>query len=306
MAPARRNAIADALRNRLTRAVETGALHPGQRLPSTREVAADVDADPRVVAAAYRQLQREGIVELRERSGVFLSTRETPLGHGRPLPARWASDALTGAVLNGIPLGSAATRLRALAGVSDISAVVAASMADQVDGLVRELHHDFGLAVRGTIIDAVSRIDRWPRSLTKADLVITTQAHRERLKRFDRGRGRPLVVAGIRPDLLTPEWRLLASGICYVIVADPRFATLVREFLREVPGATGVTIRIAGRDYLGDIAPTEATYITEAARQVIGRTRLPGRIIAPARILDEETTRAIVDFIVTRNVERAR
>ena len=91
-----------------------------------------------------------------------------------------------------------------------------------------------------------------------------------------------------------------------LIVADPRFATLVREFLREVPGAIGVAIRVAGRDYLGDIGPTEPTYITEAARQVIGRTRLPGRIIAPARILDEDTTRAIVDFIVTRNAERAR
>ena len=259
-----------------------------------------------MVAAAYRQLEREGIVELRPRSGVFLSPRAKPSGKGRPPSGRWASDTLTAAVLHGIPLPGAASHLRALSAAGDIRAVVAASMADQVDGLVRELQQDFGIDARGTIIDAVSRIDRWPRSLTQADLVITTAAHRQRLKRFDRGGTQPLVVAGVRQDLVTPEWRLLASGICYVIVADPRFATLVRDFLREVPGATGVTIRIAGRDYLGDIAPTEATYITEAARQVIGRTRLPGRIIAPARILDEETTRAIVDFIVTRNLERAR
>jgi hypothetical protein len=306
MAASRRNAIADALRNRLQRAVETGALQPGQRLPSTREVAADVGADPRVVAAAYRELEREGIVQLRERSGVYLAMHPPHAGAGRPLSGRWASDALTAGVLHGIPVGSAVAQLRTLSSATGIRAVVAASMADQVDGLVRELQQDFGLDTRGTIIDAVSRIDRWPRSLTQADLVITTAGHRQRLRRLDRGTTRPVVVAGVRQDLLTPEWRLLASGICYVVVADPRFATLVREFLREVPGATGVTIRVAGRDYLGDIAATEPTYITEAARQVIGRMRLPGRVIAPARILDEESTRAIVDFIVSRNLARAR
>lgn len=303
---ARRRAIADALRNRLLRAVETGALHPGQRLPSTRDVAADVDADPRVVAAAYRQLQGEGIVEMRPRSGVFLSMRPASPRGVRPAAARWAGEALTRAVISGIPLESAASQLRALSGAGNIHAVVAASMADQVDGLVRELQQDFGLEARGVIIDAVSRIDRWPRALLQADLVITTPGHRQRLKRFDGGRSRALVVAGVRQDLMTPEWRLLASGVCNVVVADQRFATVVREFLREVPGASGVTIRVAGRDYLGDIAPTDATYITEAARQVIGRTRLPGRIIPPARILDDETTHAVVEFIVTRNLERLR
>ena len=87
MAPSRRSAIADALRNRIKRAVETGALQPGQRLPSTREVAADVGADPRVVAAAYRQLEPSRLVEAFPLRDVVLerdsSGRDTPFIRNR-------------------------------------------------------------------------------------------------------------------------------------------------------------------------------------------------------------------------------
>ena len=72
--PARRRPqIANELRGRIERALMTGALAHGDRLPSTREMGAELDADPRVVLAAYRDLAGEGLVELRPRSGVYVA-----------------------------------------------------------------------------------------------------------------------------------------------------------------------------------------------------------------------------------------
>lgn len=300
MAQARRGAIADALRNRLLSGIGSGAIEPGARLPSTRVIAADLDADPRVVMAAYRTLEGEGLVELRPRSGVYVAPSAAKRRPHQPGTA-WAVDTLTAGLAQGVPMQGAAERLRVLASADAVTAIVAASMADQVDGLVRELKQDFGFAARGLLVDPVSRIDRWPRALERADLVLTTPGHAQRFRRLDRGTARAVVIAGVNSQLVTAEWRLLASGICYVVVADPRFATVVREFLRQAGITHDVPIRIAGRDRLGDIPPDAPTYITEAARRVIGRTRLPGRVIPPARILDEASTRSIVEFVVARN-----
>ncbi len=57
-------------------------LIPGQRLPSTRELARRFGIHSNTASAAYGQLEHEGWVELRHGSGVFVSrTRpETPLG----------------------------------------------------------------------------------------------------------------------------------------------------------------------------------------------------------------------------------
>lgn len=302
MTYARRGAITDALRNRLLGGISSGAIGPGVRLPSTREIAADLDADPRVVAAAYRTLEAEGLVELRPRSGVFVAPSAAKFREDRPGTA-WAVDALAAGLAQGIPMQAAAERLRTLSSVGLANVVVAATMADQVDGLVRELKQDFGFAARGLLIDPVSRIDRWPRALERADLVLTTAGHAERFRRLDRGTTRAVVIAGVSAQLVTAEWRLLASGICYIVVADPRFATVVREFLRQAGVTHDVPVRIAGRDWLGDIPPDAPTYITEAARRVIGRTRLPGRVIRPARILDDASTRRILAFVVARNSE---
>jgi DNA-binding transcriptional regulator YhcF (GntR family) len=47
-------------------------LAPGQRLPSTRELARRFRLHPNTVSAAYRQLEREQWVELRHGSGVYV------------------------------------------------------------------------------------------------------------------------------------------------------------------------------------------------------------------------------------------
>ncbi len=51
-------------------------LLPGQRLPSTRELARRFDIHANTASAAYRQMEREGWVELRHGSGVFVRSKQ--------------------------------------------------------------------------------------------------------------------------------------------------------------------------------------------------------------------------------------
>src|SRR6201989_2953370 len=59
-------------------AILSGDLKPGDRLPSTRELARRFSIHPNTVSAGYRQLAREGWVEYRQGSGVYIKTDAAP------------------------------------------------------------------------------------------------------------------------------------------------------------------------------------------------------------------------------------
>ncbi len=64
-------------------------LAPGQRLPSTRELARRFRLHPNTVSAGYRQLERERWVEFRHGSGVYVGERSAPLTTVRSRLRQW-------------------------------------------------------------------------------------------------------------------------------------------------------------------------------------------------------------------------
>jgi GntR family transcriptional regulator len=54
-------------------AIDVGALRPSDQLPAIRRVAEDLVINPNTVAKAYRELEHEGVIELRQGSGAFVS-----------------------------------------------------------------------------------------------------------------------------------------------------------------------------------------------------------------------------------------
>jgi GntR family transcriptional regulator len=62
-------------------AVETGALREGDQLPTIRKVAEDLVMNPNTVVRAYRELEHEGILELKHGSGAFI--KESAEGRAR-------------------------------------------------------------------------------------------------------------------------------------------------------------------------------------------------------------------------------
>jgi GntR family transcriptional regulator len=54
-------------------AIATGAVRPGEQLPGIRPLAEDLVINPNTVAKAYRELEHEGVIELRQGAGAFVS-----------------------------------------------------------------------------------------------------------------------------------------------------------------------------------------------------------------------------------------
>ena len=57
---------------RLKLAVAAGELRPGEALPSVRQLAARLRVNPATVVQAYRDLEGEGFVEMRQGAGTFV------------------------------------------------------------------------------------------------------------------------------------------------------------------------------------------------------------------------------------------
>jgi GntR family transcriptional regulator len=63
------------LMEQVKHAIETGALRPGDQLPGIRPLAEELVMNPNTVVKAYRELEREGVIDLRHGSGAFVSQK---------------------------------------------------------------------------------------------------------------------------------------------------------------------------------------------------------------------------------------
>src|ERR1700681_4737789 len=63
--------VADEIKGLIAR----GELHEGMALPPVRQVADDLGVNLNTIAAAYRELQKEGLLKVRHGSGALVSAR---------------------------------------------------------------------------------------------------------------------------------------------------------------------------------------------------------------------------------------
>ena len=66
------------LMEQVKHAIESGALRPGEQLPGIRPLAEELVINVNTVAKAYRELEHEGVIEIRHGAGAFVS----PCAHG--------------------------------------------------------------------------------------------------------------------------------------------------------------------------------------------------------------------------------
>lgn len=61
------------LQQQVRHAMTTGVLRPGDQLPSAREVVLSLGINPNTVLKAYRELERDGLIEVRQGQGTFVA-----------------------------------------------------------------------------------------------------------------------------------------------------------------------------------------------------------------------------------------
>ncbi|WP_338144851.1 GntR family transcriptional regulator [Cryobacterium glaciale] len=65
------------LRVQVLAAVRSGELAPGDKLPTVRKLAEDLGLAANTVARAYRELERDEVIETRGRNGSFIAANGT-------------------------------------------------------------------------------------------------------------------------------------------------------------------------------------------------------------------------------------
>jgi GntR family transcriptional regulator len=98
--------------DQICRAIATGALAPGEQLPSVRALAERLVVNPNTVARTYGDLIREGVLESQQGRGVFVPRRPRRAVYTRGERLRRIGPTLDAFVSQGVYLGFTSDELR--------------------------------------------------------------------------------------------------------------------------------------------------------------------------------------------------
>lgn len=192
--------LAALFRGSLSLALYLGMLRPGDRIPGIREVSRATALNHKTVARAYRTLQKEGVLEVRDRSGVYVAA----LGWTDRRPAgdmeTWATETLTEAWRRRIGIPALPEVVRRWTAAAPLRCACVEADPARRAALCEELAGAFGFECVPVAPDDAAA------AVGGADLVVTTPFHAAGLRPLARAQGRPLMVAtaGAQPAIPWP------------------------------------------------------------------------------------------------------
>ena len=281
------------MRERIVTDLSSGAVEHGDRLPSVRQLGEQLNVDPRLILGAYERLAEEGLVEIRPRSGVFVTTKPTSADKTSALPRRWILETLVGAVERDIPFDQLGECLRSYVGARQLRAAVLECNLDQLHSMRFELETYFGFTVTTVDLDEV-RLDSSSRTLQGVDLLVSA-GHDDLVTRVGSRLSKPHVITRVRPAIIARLERLLARGPVYFLVVDRRFESKMRGLVAPMAGSENFHV-LAVNDDLGVIPAGAPTYVMRSAHGHLQSGQLRGRMIAPLRIFAESTARELLAY----------
>lgn len=293
--------MASILRDRIERGIMSRAIVLGDRLPGAREISAEYKVDQRVVAAAYRELADEGWVEIRQRSGVYAAMRNIALNSDRHVPAELLSQTLRAAVSAGYRTRDFADFLQGVASGRRLRAGVVADTRDQCEGIAHELGEYFDLPADWVLTAEIENSRTPPRTIARANILITTGSVSSKVSSLGRKLGKRVIVISMREGIIGSDGIALLQRPLYVVACDQQFITLLKGFVAGISGAENVRMILVDSPAVLEIPRGAPTYITQAARKVLGKTRLPGRLMETPRVFGADCAAEILDAMITAN-----
>ncbi len=257
--------------------------------------------DRRVVLRAYHELEREGLVELSERSGVFFSGNAPGLPGLSP-PAEWAVDVLANGVAMGIPVPQFPDHFKRYISTQKLRAVCIECNLDQILLLCTEMTSDYGFDAEGADIDELLGESSPRQSLLNADLLVTTRFHAGEVQEIANRIDRQWLAVSLRTDIYSEIARLIKTSNVYFVVADKRYAEKLDRIFSSVDTAAGFHPLVAGRDDVSAVPAGSPVYITRAARDILQGHPILNRVIPQERVFSHESTREILRLVVATNL----
>jgi DNA-binding transcriptional regulator YhcF (GntR family) len=295
------------IRERVVNGIHTGRLNAADRLPTYREVARETGADLRAVAHAYAALEKEGLVEIRGRSGVFVAPQDR-LGEGiLTETSRWMISVLSGARTRDIPLPEFPAFVQRCIRTAEVRCACVEETDDELSAICEELRAAFGLR---PLPVAAERLREGPRDgvptdlpaeILKADFLTSTVYHAAGLRRIAEALGKPLVIIRLNPEIVKQLRQLAADGPLTLIHVDSRFAQRVRQ-----------TVEPYGDHVRGVLATDDgAVRRIDRSRPVLvspaARRRLRERDLAPplltGALISKEATEEIIELLLRFNLD---
>lgn len=298
--PRRRRAdIAETLRRRIVAAVSAGLTRRGDRLPSAREVAAEFEADPRLVLAAYRILAREGLVSIRRRSGIYVAAVPEVAGGPPVVAPGWLVDTLVGGLEQGVAAPKLGDWLRRCVTTRRVRVAVVAGSEDQLESFGGELRDDYGFDAVPFAPEAIDRPGGAPPEMLAADLVCAPEPHATALRRALPADAR-VITLELRTDIDAVWKREMQRGPLYIVISDRR---TMPDLERSMAGhASAVRTLVLGQDDLGAIPDDAGVYLSRAARRRLDGKVLRGRMLPTTRSFTTRTARELLTVLVQANL----
>lgn len=305
--PADAAALADLVRERILAALVTGQLHEGDRLPSIRALAEALGSGRHAAVRVYAELAGAGIVERRERSGVYVPSLGR-LGADPPgETAQWMAGVLTGACDHQIRIPFLSDLLNRCTTSARLVCACVESDGDSIAALRGELEHHFGieslgLDTRMLAIPPAEALRKAPEELRKADLWVTSAIHAPLLRRWADQMRKPLVVASMHPDHVAAIDAHLRERPLTVACIDPRYADRLRALFtdRRPDHIRAMVVDEGGA--LAALHPEEPILLTRAARERISQPNF--RLLVPiSPAFSPESSHHLVRVLLRLNLE---
>lgn len=304
------------LRDYIIARIHIGQIHPGDRRPSYRELSEGWGIDHRAVARAYAELEQEGLVEVRGRSGVYLAPQEKIAGEMLPETARWvAEEVLTAAWRRRIKIPELPEFIRRCTSSVKVRTACIESTEDHRQLLCTELRTWFGFdthpvassELRGGVRSSTGGVpivdmDGLPGEVQSTDLLVTSSFHAHEVRAVAEALRKPYAVVTLHPAGLEVIQRHLERGPLTLVCVDPGLGERLKAVV-PAEYATGVRVVLvrdrASLDRLD--LDREPLLVSTAARAKLRRD-LPS-ILRGLPALSQESAAELSHLLIRMNLE---